>query len=189
MKYAHRQHGFTLIEIITVIFVIGMAVGVITLAVGGDRSNDRLREEAETLLMQTMFVSEQAILKGETFGLFVEERPAEEFGSENQWCYFWQRVREGLWQPAQELEPHCLESGIGISFVLDDEDWEYDPEVKHPEPVIGFYPSGDASAVAEIELYVSSAGVERIEPERFELTLAGEFIWVSEKERLDERKR
>lgn len=189
MKNAYRQQGFTLIEIITVIFVIGMAVGVITLAVGGDRSNDRLRAEAEHFLMQVTFVSEQAILKGETFGLFVEERPPEEFGAENQWCYYWQRVRDGLWQPAQELEPHCLESGISISFTIDEDDWEYDPEVKHPEPVLGFYPSGDASALAEVEMYVNSTGVERVQPERFELNLAGEFIWVSEKERLDERKR
>lgn len=185
-----RQQGFTLIEIIVVVFIIGMAVGVISISVGGNAAADRARKEAEEFVLQAGYVAEQAILKGETYGLFAELRPAQDIDALEQWCYTWKRVRDHAWQELPELTSHCIAEGLAIEFMVEDEPWEYDPELEFQEPVIGFFPGGDASSEAEIEIFPSQNNMDDdIEPQKFKLDLTGEMHWINEEERLEaERK-
>lgn len=185
-----RQQGFTLIEIIVVVFIIGMAVGVISISVGGNPAADRARKEAEDFMLHTSYVAEQAVLKGETYGLFVELRPAQDIDAQEQWCYTWRRVRDSAWQDLQELPLHCIAEGLAIEFTVDEELWEYDPELEFQDPVIGFFPSGDASSAAEIAIFANKSNMDNeVETQKFSLDLAGELHWINEEERLDaERK-
>ena len=180
------QYGFTLIEIIFVVFIIGMAVGVISIAVGGNAAADFTRKEAREFMLQSSYIAEQSVLKGETHGLFVALQPAQDINAKAQWCYQWRRVRDQQWQDLPELSQHCLEEGIGIEFVVEDELWEFDPELEYQDPVMGFYPSGDGSGETEISIFADQLNMaEPVENERFKLDLAGEIHWLSEENRID----
>lgn len=184
------QRGFTLIEIIFVVFIIGMAVSVISIAVGGNASADMTRKEAEEFMLQAGYVAEQSVLKGETHGLFVEPRPAQDIDGQEQWCYQWRRVRDRQWQDLPELGQHCLAEGQKIDFVVEDELWEFDPELEYQDPVMGFFPSGDGSGEIEIAIYADqSPGGATTETEQFELEITGELRWVSEEKRVEEEQR
>ena len=184
------QQGFTLIEIIFVVFIIGMAVGVISIAVGGNAAADMTRKEAEEFMLQASYIAEQSVLKGETHGLFVEPRPAQDIDGQEQWCYQWRRVRDRQWQDLPELAQHCLPEGQVIEFVVEDELWEFDPELEYQDPVMGFFPSGDGSGKVEISIHADQLqNIETVEPEEFELDLAGELHWISEEKRVAEERR
>ena len=183
------QHGFTLIEIIIVVFIIGMAVGVISIAVGGNAAANQIRKETEDFMLQAIYASEQAVLKGEHHGLFVELRPAQDIDAEEQWCYTWRRVRDRQWENLPELTPHCIAEGLAIEFRIEDDEWEYDPELEYQDPVIVFYPGGDASAEAEIAIFSNSTMNDEVETQNFVLDITGEIRWVNEEERIQaERK-
>jgi general secretion pathway protein H len=184
------QRGFTLIEIIFVVFIIGMAVSVISISVGGNAAADMTRKEAEEFMMQAGYIAEQSVLKGETHGLFVEPRPAQDIDGQEQWCYQWRRVRDRQWQDLPELTQHCLAEGQVIEFVVEDELWEFDPELEYQDPVMGFFPSGDGSG--KIEIVISTDQLQTGDPaetEEFELDLTGELHWVSEEKRIEEEQR
>lgn len=184
------ERGFTLIEIIFVVFIIGMAVGVISIAVGGNAAADMTRKEAEEFMLQANYIAEQSVLKGETHGLFVELRPAQDIDGQEQWCYHWRRVRDRQWQDLPELAQHCLAEGQVIEFVVDDELWEFDPELDYQEPVMGFFPSGDGSGEIEISIHADQLQSDAtLKPEEFKLDLAGELHWVSEEKRVEEEQR
>lgn len=184
------QRGFTLIEIIFVVFIIGMAVGVISIAVGGNAAADMTRKEAEEFMLQASYIAEQSVLKGESHGLFVEPRAASDIEGEEQWCYHWRRVRDRQWQDLPELSQHCLPEGQMIEFVIEDELWEFDPELEYQDPVMGFFPSGDGSGKVEISIYANQTLTgDEVETERFELDLTGELHWVSEEKRVEAEQR
>lgn len=184
------ERGFTLIEIIFVVFIIGMAVGVISIAVGGNAAADMTRKEAEEFMLQANYIAEQSVLKGETHGLFVEPRAAQDVDGQEQWCYQWRRVRDRQWQDLPELVQHCMAEGQVIEFVVDDKLWEFDPELEYQEPVMGFYPSGDGSGKIEISIHADQLQSEdSVEQEDFELDLGGELHWVSEEKRVQEEQR
>ncbi len=185
-----RQQGFTLIEIIVVVFIIGLAVGVISIAVGGNAATDNARKEAEEFMLQASYVAEQAVLKGETYGLFAELRPAQDIDTEEQWCYTWKRVRDRQWQELPELQTHCIAEGLAIEFTIDEELWEYDPELEYQDPVMGFFPSGDSSGEVEISIFASQANMDdEVETQKFKLDLIGELHWINEEERLKEERK
>jgi general secretion pathway protein H len=187
---SRREQGFTLIEIIFVVFIIGMAVSVISISVGGNALAEQTQKEAETFMLQADYVAEQSVLKGETHGLFVELRPAQGIDAQEQWCYQWKRVRDRQWQAVPELKAHCMAEGLVIEFILDEELWEYDPELEYQDPVLGFFPSGDASAKVEISIYADQLlrnGEE--ETQRFELDISGDLRWMNEEERREQERR
>jgi general secretion pathway protein H len=187
---SRREQGFTLIEIIFVVFIIGMAVSVISISVGGNALAEQTQKEAETFMLQADYVAEQSVLKGETHGLFVELRPAQDIDAQEQWCYQWKRVRDRQWQTVPELKAHCLAEGLVIEFILDEELWEYDPELEYQDPVLGFFPSGDASAEVEISIYADQLQRnDEEETQRFELDISGDLRWINEEERREQERR
>jgi general secretion pathway protein H len=80
-----RQRGFSLIEILVVLFIIGIAVTAVSLSVGGDDGVSITRKQTEDFMLASRFVSEQAVLSNEIVGLFVE--PQQRVGSHGLiWC-------------------------------------------------------------------------------------------------------
>src|SRR5690625_7003798 len=88
--------------------VIGIAAAAVALSLrtGG---TSQLQEEMEHFLLSARFISEQATLKQEVIGLFVEPGDASA-RTMGQWCYECQRFIDQSWQPASDyLSRRCLD--------------------------------------------------------------------------------
>jgi general secretion pathway protein H len=178
------QRGFSLIEILIVVFIIGLAVAAASLTVGGDDGATLARKETEDFMLASRFVSEQAVLSSEIVGLFVE--PRQQLGStELIWCYQWQRYRDGVWGDATSyLEQRCLPEQLQMEMIVEGEPYSYDPRKTTPTPVLVFYPSGESTP---FELAFSEVG-QADSVQRIEVDMVGQILWLNrEREREQER--
>lgn len=178
-----KFQGFTLIELLIVVIIIASAATAVTFAIGGDAYEDEARKEAEEFLLRGDYLAEQAVFRGETYGAFFY--PETDDNGEARWCYQWQRVRDARWQPISELEARCLPPGFEVEILIDNQPWQYDDSLEYHDPVMGFYPSGEGSAMVNMRFVRESSSQHEAREEEFLLTPAGELQWVSEKERLE----
>lgn len=63
------SRGFTLLEVLVVVAIIGIVLAMATLNVGGDRRGDALREESRRFAALIQLADEQAILRSEEWGV------------------------------------------------------------------------------------------------------------------------
>jgi general secretion pathway protein H len=174
--------GFTLIELLIVVIIIAMAVSIISVAVGGDADEDEARKQAEEFFLSANYLSEQAVFRGETYGAFFY--PKEEDG-ETLWCYDWQRIRDAQWQPLEELSSRCLPPRFEVEILIDNLAWKYDESLEYQDPVMGFYPSGEGSAMVNLRFFRESSNDYPAAEEELSLTPTGEVHWVTEEQRLE----
>lgn len=169
--------GFTLLELMVVVLIMGLSLGLVALAVGRD-SGSMAREEAEEFMRRADFVAEQAVINGDTFGLFVQ--PQNQVSStEVQWCFHWQRFRSSGWEALPDtLEQRCLAPTLAVDMVVENEPYEYDPEQETPTPVAVFYPSGESTPF-ELAIYEHNQGFNG-DPDavqRIEIDMMGALVW------------
>lgn len=153
MKPIRRSQGFTLIEILAVVIIIGLVTSIVSLSVDQADPDTGARKEALALRQALDFVSDLAVLNGEIVGLFVEPKEVE--GSPlKQWCYHWQRFREEQWVdlPPDTLDEHCLAENIQLDLVVEGKLLVYDEDLEVQPPVLVWAPSGEATPI-EITLY------------------------------------
>jgi general secretion pathway protein H len=87
----HNQGGFTLLEIVVVLFIIGVITGVALLNVAGDPAADAVEAEGKRLAALIQFNREAATLRLEERGLRLEESE-----------YRWFVLEDGDWLPAMD---------------------------------------------------------------------------------------
>jgi general secretion pathway protein H len=89
------QHaaGFTLIEIMVVLVVVGMLVALATFTMGGNSLRRDLDNEAQKLFLLMQTVSEQAVLNNTEFGLVIDEE---------QYRFLAYDEQTGTWKPPQD---------------------------------------------------------------------------------------
>lgn len=90
-KLFKSQHqGFTLLELLVTLLVIGLGVGVASLSISGTRNNE-LQNAARQLHAQMRLASEEAILNNQQLGLIFDVETAESDGrfSFPQYSYRW----------------------------------------------------------------------------------------------------
>jgi general secretion pathway protein H len=138
-----RAAGFTLLELLVMIMIVGLSLGLIALALGGG-DDARARDEAERFMLRANYVAEQTVLNNERMGLFVYQQ-AESNTTADSWCYRWQRLRANQWEPLPEMdEQYCLPASLQVEMLVENEPYEYDPELDVQPPVVVLFPSGDA---------------------------------------------
>ncbi len=184
-----RSQGFTLIEIIAVIVIIGLMASIIAVSMtnrGGGASPTRT--EAQTFLQAVDFVSEQSVLNGEIIGMFVELKDTED-SSSKQWCYRWQRFRDGSWGnlPEDTLSEHCLPVGMEWDMSIEGHLFSYDADLETQPPALVWSPSGESTPI-EMKLFETGMSVAdgKSEVQHIEIDMMGNSHWLEQEEE-DER--
>jgi general secretion pathway protein H len=185
IQYQYSQ-GFTLIEIMIVVFIIGLTVSLMSLSLGSSNEDNAAHKEAAAFMQAVDFIGEQTVLNGELVGMFVVQKDAED-GLAKQWCYRWQRFLDGKWQELTEdtLTEHCMVDDMEWDIILEGKRYEYDPNLEIQPPIVLLSPSGESTA-AEMAIYEHGA---TIDAQRIEIDLVGNARWLNEEEKNKESRR
>ncbi|MGS0682231.1 type II secretion system minor pseudopilin GspH [Shewanella sp. 125m-7] len=151
-----RQTGFTLMEVLLVVLLMGLAATAVTLGMGGASKEKALERTALQFMMSTEMVLDETVLSGHFIGIVIEDT-----------SYKYVYYDEGQWKPLEQdrlLVERQMEPGVELVLVLDglplvqeDEEqdsWFDEPLIeksaddkkKFPEPQILLFPSGEMSA-------------------------------------------
>jgi general secretion pathway protein H len=170
-----HQGGFSLLEIMIVVFIIGFGIGIASLAFQPSDDKARLIEEVEHFYVSAHYASEQSVLSSEVIGLFVNPRPlTTTTGME--WCYDWRRFRDDAWVRLIDLlTERCLPEAIQLDMIVEGEPYEYDETLTTPLPLLVFYPSGEAIAFEIAFFDTALQGSNDIQ--RIEIDLFGQVLW------------
>ena len=110
----HRCAGFTLIELMVVIFIIGIVAGFATLSVGQSQSRV-LQDEVKRLQSLLTLASNEAVLQSEEFAIEV-------YRNGYRFMHLEQMEREWAWQPVQDksiFRARCFPEGVALAVEIE----------------------------------------------------------------------
>jgi general secretion pathway protein H len=160
---AHRAHaGFSLLELLVVVLIIGLIVQAVTLSIGALGNDRQLEEEAGRLRSVIDLLHEEALMQSRDYGLMFTETGYRFY------VFDYQELAWVVPQTDRLLEQHMLRPLLGMSLVLDGRDVPLDPDfesqdVENPEPQVMLLSSGE---VTPFTIEMQRADLEG----RFELT-------------------
>ena len=151
----HRARGFSLIEIMVVVFIIGLISAAVVIKIADNSRDTALDQEAERLDALFDYVREQAELQTRDFGFRANDRG---------YSFVVFDVLANQWRPVEEDDalrdrqlPEGLEAHMvveGRSIVLD----RQKKDLKDFQPQIMIFANGDLSS---FEISLQREGVEQ----------------------------
>ncbi len=132
-----RQHGFTLIEVLVVMLIIGLMLGFVTLSVSTGGAERQGEEEARRLAALVELGRQEAVLRYQE--LAIEFRPD---------SYRFLRLDEDKWTAMEDdelLRQRELPAGITLSLAVDGEPVKLEAKPEEPMPQLFLLSSGEAS--------------------------------------------
>ncbi|MGI2066898.1 type II secretion system minor pseudopilin GspH [Shewanella sp. MF08487] len=151
-----RHAGFTLMEVMLVMLLMGLTAAAVTMSIGNSGPQQALDRTAQQFIAATEMVLDETVLSGQFMGIVIDK-------TSYQFVFY----KDGKWQPLDEdrlLSEKQMEPGVVMNLVLDglplvqedeeDDSWFEEPLIepssddkkKHPEPQIMLFPSGEMSA-------------------------------------------
>jgi len=149
-----RSAGFTLIEIMLVVFIVGLIAAAAVITFGGDRRDTELDKEAERLNALFDYVREQAELQTRDYGFRVNDVG---------YSFVVFDVMQNQWRTADEddaLRERKFPEGIEPLVVVDGRRIVLDQEKRDIEdlkPQVAIFANGDLSSF-EVSLRREGAG-------------------------------
>ncbi len=154
--------GFTLVELLVVLLIIGLSLGVVGLTMLRPQDTDALFESADGLVVRGRWGADQAWSGGEPLGLvFV---PVADGGEPEHWQYRWYRFRDRIWQP-DVVAAENLPDDVEVAIQNAEGDWLDLRKIAAAEtliPVIVFYPGGEAAPVKLVLESRSAPSVQQV---------------------------
>jgi len=161
-QYIAAKHaGFTLIEVMVVLLIMGLATGAVMLNYSGESGQDLLKKQTQRLQVVFNMASDYAVLNQRQLGLRVEDK-------DNNY-YFMYLDEEQEWQKLEldtTFGKHQLPERFSLELSLTDLPWEIEESLF-------------SSGVFDEELSVSSDGVEIGNEEEKKLDPPQIFIFSS----------
>ncbi|AWL10625.1 Type II secretion system protein H [Saliniradius amylolyticus] len=118
----YPQRGFTLLEVMLVLLLMGLMVGTITLTGFGNSAQDRLQKQAQRLQVVLNMASDHAILNQQQLGLRVEPEKNRYFFMVLDEDQRWRRISTD----SQVLREHQLPEEFAMELQLTDLPWQED---------------------------------------------------------------
>lgn len=142
---AKNSNGFTLLELLVVLVIIGLVFAVVTLTISFGDEDQLLDIEAQHLRDLAILAEDRAVLAGEPLGLHFSP-PDTEPG----WGYQWLRYRGGQWLAAGEpLGSRQLPQDIELSLEVEGEQVFFERLDNNKDgnliPSIVFFPGGEVT--------------------------------------------
>lgn len=135
-----RTRGFTLLELMVVVTIIGIIVAMVALRIGDSSRRVQHEREARRLQQAVQLAAQEAIVRGHPYGLAVS---AERY----EFC----RRSAGKWRPiegseageSRHLGPHALPANIRLRVDSTLPSGKEETKVEEPCPMIEISPSGE----------------------------------------------
>ena len=141
----NQARGFTLIELMVVLLIIGLAIGMVNFNLGGSEER-KIRHEIDRFYQLLSYADENSALQGDLVGLlFSQEFDSQDSaGSEPRTTINWFRFRAGTWVPAEEpFSEMTLPEALALELRLDEEPVDLMKEAETPQVI--FSGSGEIS--------------------------------------------
>ena len=107
----NRQAGFTLLEMLLVALLMGLAASAVTLSMSSAGPEQLLKKQAQRFIAATELVLDETVLSGQFIGIVIDDTQ-----------YQFVIYHDGKWEPIQQdkqLSNHEIKPGITLSLVLD----------------------------------------------------------------------
>ncbi|MEZ5568143.1 MAG: prepilin-type N-terminal cleavage/methylation domain-containing protein [Halioglobus sp.] len=185
---ARRSRGFSLIELLVVLLVIGMAASLVSLSVGSGGQDTLLEAQVRNLADTAAYALDEAQFTGRDHGLLLEQ-----VDDDGEWRYAWRwqaRALDGWQAPPGEPEVFAeqrLPAGIALELEIENAPFsevglEDAEESRGPQVVL--YASGETT--------VGAINVRRVQDGellwRIEWDLLGRFQLLRAGQPLDEER-
>ncbi|MGB0893097.1 MAG: type II secretion system minor pseudopilin GspH [Parashewanella sp.] len=153
---ANRQFGFTLLEVMLVVLLMGLAATAVTLSLSSVGPEKKLEKQAKKFIASLELVLDETVLSGQFWGVVIKPDH-----------YQFVTYKDEKWQQFENdrlLAGHDMQDGISLEVTIDglplkqsdeeneswfkDDDSDDDTEFgkkKQPEPQILLFPSGELS--------------------------------------------
>jgi general secretion pathway protein H len=185
-----RSAGFSLIEILAVLLLVGILAGSASIYITTESDQSKLENSAERFMQIAQHVSDMAVLSGEPVGLVVVPPPwVENPGSEERWQYRWMRFIEvensdgsysADWVNLEGVDTESFDPEVQLLIELEGTEWDWAAGPKVTTPIFVLYPSGEAEPLLfRMELFHSDL---QIESQSFQLDRYGRLAWVEKTE-------
>ncbi len=147
-----KNKGFSLIELMIVVLIIGVSTSLIVLTI--DHSDDRLKSETQYLLAMIQLARDEAIITGQSFGLTIET-------SDDNAEYFFSRLEDQKWvrlsnKPYQTV---ILSDDIQMRSIISDSVAASLVNESEEPDLIYFLPTGETS---EFQLWLNNKNTEYV---------------------------
>lgn len=173
---AHK--GFTLLELMVVIVIIGFSLGIVGMTVNTGTAQSQMIDEIDKFMGIANFASERAILSGETMGLRIEPPLWQAQRGDNVddigWRYVWVTNSSEGWQSLPNIKYVTLPPSMDLIIEVDEELWDYEAQLDRSTPIAAYYSSGD---VTEIRIELQDKEDSEIS-EVIEVDENGELVWL-----------